>query len=1265
MQKRTSAEQQPFHIAIVTLDSHLASTFARVNRELQASSQPIRVSLHAAGDWGRDSEKLNRCHAAIAQADIVVVTMLFMEEHIKAVIEPLRARRERCSAMVCCMSGADIVRLTRMGKLNMSNEDSVAKSVFKKLFKNRKKTQASSRGKLQMMMLRRVPSILRYVPGTAQDVRNYFMVLQYWLAGSDTNALNLIKLLANNYATGEHEPLRGAVSFAEPEHYPEIGLYHPKLEERMVESLSELSKGISAPQLCGDKQWQARKGRVGLLLMRAYVLAGNTKHYDAVIARLEAMGYDVIPAFASGLDARPAIDRFFKSDGDASIDVLLSLTGFALVGGPAYSDAKAAQTALAQLNVPYLAIHGVEFQTLEHWRSSERGLLPVEAAMMVALPELDGATGPMLFAGRSESDAGDQTGFDMLPDVERVEQLCQRVGKLIELRKSTRAQRKIAVVIFNFPPNAGATGTAAHLSVFESLFSTLSTLRDSGYTVDLPADVDALRDAVLNGNASQYGADANVHTSIDVDDYIAEEPYLDELEAAWGPAPGKQLSNGRSIQVLGRQFGNVLVSVQPGFGYSGDPMRLLFEKDFAPTHAFSAFYRYLRQDFSAHAVLHFGTHGALEFMPGKQTALGATCWPDRLIGALPNFYLYAANNASEGTIAKRRANATLLSYLTPPVTHAGLYKGLLDLKDSIDRWRVLTPEDGVKQAELFELIDEQASGLELRMPSGGANIDQGSCVNALREQLIELEQTLIPHGLHIVGQLHSAEQRRDILDAIVALDNNTGTNDSPRPAKLDSVLDTIISDAESGIALKGSDNEQTLTESGLSAQTLDTLINTDAALRCETELAAVVTALDAQFIEPVVGGDLLRAPEILPTGRNLHGFDPYRMPSANAVRSGTIAAERLLQRHMEDGNPFPQSMAMVLWGTDNLKTEGSPLAQVLALIGAEPRFDNYGRLCGAQLIPLERLGRPRIDVVVTLSGIFRDLLPLQTRLLAEASWLAASAEHEPLDQNYVRRNVLAYQAEHDCDLETAALRVFSNADGAYGAHVNELVVDGSWTNEDELAEVFSNRKSFSYNRAGESSKQTALFEGLLSNVEIASQNLDSVETGITTIDHYFDTLGGISRCVQKANPESAAPALYISDETQGSAKVRTLAEQVSLETRTRVLNPKWYEQMLEHGHEGVRNIEAQLTNTVGWSATTGQVEPWVYQQITDTFLLDEDMRNRLADLNPEASLRVANRLVEAHQRNYWQPDPETLAALESAGHDLEDRLEGVIEGAYA
>jgi magnesium chelatase subunit H len=1233
-------------VVVVTMDSHLANVVLRASSELRRDLPGLRIDYHAASDWGDNAGALERCKADIAQGDIIIVTMLFIEEHIKPVLEDLRARRDHCDAMLCCLSEGDVVRLTRLGPFKMDGSQKGPLALLKKL--RGSKGSKTSTGAGQMAMLRRLPRILRFIPGAAQDLRAYFLSLQFWLAGSDVNVANMVRLLIDRYADGPRRALRGTLKVGAPVDYPDVGLYHPGLDPKITERLDRLPRRKGAT------------GRVGVLILRSYVLAGDTGHYDAMLQTLEARGLEVVPAFASGLDCRPAVEAFFMKDGKATVDAVLSLTSFSLVGGPAYNDAAAAEEMLAKLDVPYLIAQAVEFQTLEQWRADDRGLLPVESTIMVAIPELDGAIAPTVFGGRTgeatrcadchESYCANKDGARaMCPDMERVRALAARVEKLVALRHTPVADRKVAVVLFNFPPNSGATGTAAYLSVFESLFRVLKGMAAAGYRVDVPADVDALRQTVLTGNAARYGADANVLTRIPVDVHVRRETYLTEIEATWGRAPGRHQSDGRSILVLGAEFGNVIVGIQPAFGYEGDPMRMLFEKGLAPTHAFAAFYRWLREDFAAHAVLHFGTHGALEFMPGKQTGVSGACWPERMIGDLPNIYLYAANNPSEGTIAKRRAAATLVSYLTPPVTSAGLYKGLIDLKDAISSWRQLAPGAETDRARLAPVIQAQAAAFDMAdAEPAWTDAQADERVRRLGDQVLELERTLIPHGLHVVGEPTAPAERVDLLMAV----SEARTGAEPDAAMVRALVDGATPEAAAGSAR---------TPALLEEMTL--LADMNVKLQDCGEIDALIRALDGRFIRPVAGGDLLRTPSILPTGRNVHGFDPYRLPSAFAVADGAAQADRLIARHREDGNDLPETIAIVLWGTDNLKSAGGPIGQALALLGTRPRFDSYGRLCGADLIPLAELGRPRIDVMMTLSGIFRDLLPLQTKQLAEAAYVAAAAEGEPEDMNFVRKHALAYQAAQGCDFETAALRVFSNADGAYGANVNLMIDNGAWQDEDELAETYTNRKCYAYGRSGRQQRQHDLLERVLGDVQLAYQNLESVELGVTTVDHYFDTLGGIGRAVRRAR--GADVPVYIGDQTRGTGLVRTLGEQVALESRTRVLNPKWYEGMLEHGYEGVRHIETQVTNTMGWSATTGQVAPWVYEQITETFVLDQAMRERLAALNPKASARVANRLLEAHERHYWSPDPETLSALREAGDELEDRLEGITTGTAA
>ncbi len=1236
--KATSRAETPtVRVVIVTLDNHLAGVVRRAEKALAKDIPGLSLSLHAATDWGENRGALDACLADIASADIIVATMLFMEDHIQAVLPALEARRDRCDALIGAMSAGEIIRLTKLGPFRMDGSQTGPIAWLKRL----RGSKTSSSGAGQMAMLRRLPKLLRYIPGKAQDLRAYFLTMQYWLSGSPENVADMVRFLIGRYADGARRGLREQLTAAPPRDYPEIGLYHPRASDKIVELVESLP---AAPKATGV---------VGVIVLRSYVLANDAGHYDGVIEALEARGLRVIPAFASGLDARPAIEKYFIVDGAPIVDAVVSLTGFSLVGGPAYNDSKAAEEILARLDVPYISAQPLEFQSLERWGASRTGLSPVESTIMVAIPELDGATAPIVFGGRSDGSGeackgchkgcrfeASSIAAKMCACPERAEMLAARVARMVALRKAARRDRKIAIVLFNFPPNSGAVGSAAYLSVFASLFNTLNALKRAGYDVAVPRSVEDLRTRLLDGNSKRFGVDANVHVRIPADDHVRRERHLAEIEAAWGPAPGRQLSDGRSIFVLGVQFGNVFVGLQPGFGYEGDPMRLMFEASFAPTHAFCAFYRWLREDFGANAVLHFGTHGALEFMPGKQVGLSGADWPDRLIGDLPNLYLYAGNNPTEGMIAKRRSSATLITHLTPPIAKSGLYQKLQDLKALIERWNGARREE---RDTLALTLQAAASELELAAPAASWSSASSGEVATLTARIAEIEDALIPSGLHTIGVPPDAGERADLLLAIAE-----GRGDAPPRAAIEAMI-------------AGATPEEALGHAGKKSRdllaTMRDLQATNALLAHDHEIGAIIAALDGRYIRPAPGGDIVRTPAVLPTGRNMHGFDPFRVPSALAVHDGAMQANRLLAQHAKrSAGAYPESIAMVLWGSDNLKSEGGPIAQALALMGARPRFDSYGRLCGASLIPLAELGRPRIDVVMTLTGIFRDLLALQVRMLAEAAYMAAAAD-EPLEQNYMRKHALELAAAHGCDIETAALRVFSNADGAYGANVNQLIDSGVWSEEEELADAFESRKCFAYGRTGAAVRQSKMLRSILKGVDFTYQNLESVELGVTTIDHYVDTLGGVSRAVRRAR--GAVTPVYIGDQTHGDGKVRTLAEQVSLETHTRMLNPRWYEGLLKHGYEGVRQIEAQVTNTMGWSATTGQVEPWIYQRISETYVLDDEMRRRLAALNPKASARMANRLLEAHERKYWRPSDETLDALRHASDELEDQLEGI------
>ena len=571
-----------YRISIITLDSHNAMPCKRAWANLLEDFDGLEVSIFAAAEWGENPSALAETKAAIDKSDIIIVNLLFLEDHIKPILPLLKARREKCDAMIGVVCDADLVKLTRMGSLDMQAPESGAVALLKKLRGSSK--PSSETGEKKMRMLRRLPKILKYIPGKAQDLRAWFLVMQYWLGGTDENIEEMLRFLISRYS---HIDSWRGVKAEPPREYPNVGVYHPNLKGRISEDLTDIPE-VKKPI-----------ATIGLLLMRSYVLSGDTAHYDKVIEGFEALNVKIIPAFAGGLDGRPAIEKYFIGADGPLIDVLVSLTGFSLVGGPAYNDTNAAVKTLSNLNVPYISAHPLEFQTLPQWEVSSTGLGPIETTMLVALPELDGATVPTVYAGR-RGDA--DTTKAMLPYNERVNALISRAVKIAELRRLEVSRRKIAIILFGFPPNAGAVGTAAYLEVFQSLFNTLTAMKDAGYEIELPKSCAELRAEVLGGNAKVYGQEANVEGQVSADWIVKNTPWLSELEEQWGPAPGRIQSDGKSVFILGKTFGNVFVGVQPTFGYEGDPMRLLFEKGFAPTHAFSAFYQWLKLNFDANAV---------------------------------------------------------------------------------------------------------------------------------------------------------------------------------------------------------------------------------------------------------------------------------------------------------------------------------------------------------------------------------------------------------------------------------------------------------------------------------------------------------------------------------------------------------------------------------------------------------------------------------------------------------------------------------------
>merc|ERR1719159_2162193 len=742
-------------------------------------------------------------------------------------------------------------------------------------------------------------------------------------------------------------------------------------------------------------------------------------------------------------------------------------------------------------------------------------------------------------------------------------------------------------------------------------------------------------DLVLNDKEAKFDSPTlNVVHRMSMEEYERLCPYQDDLHENWGPPPGHLNSDGQNLLVFGARFGNVFIGVQPSFGYEGDPMRLLFAKSASPHHGFAAYYTYVEKVFGADAVLHFGTHGSLEFMPGKQVGMSGGCYPDRLIQSIPNLYYYAANNPSEATIAKRRSYASTISYLTPPAENAGLYKGLKELGELVGSYQGLR-ESGrgptivnsiVASARVCNL-DKDVDLPDDEFDTSELSLDERDLVvGKVYQKIMEIESRLLPCGLHTVGVPPTAEEAVATIVNIVSIDRPEGNGiDSDTPisglprllakargrdieevyrnasagifedVKLDEEIKQGVRAAVRASVARSTDASGRVTEVNGIAEGLSALFNGGSPMRkalldlnfdvsdddltplfqyCEfclkqvvadNEMGGLLEGLNGEFVLPGPGGDPIRNPDVLPTGRNMHALDPQAIPTTAACDCAKVVVDRLIARQKEETGAYPESIAQVLW-----------------FLGVRPLPDSLGRVNQIEPVPLEELGRPRIDVVVTCSGVFRDLFINQMNLLDRAVKLVAELD-EPIEQNFVRKHALEQAEELNCSLRDAATRVFSNAAGSYSANVGLAIENGGWEGEQQLQEQFVSRKSFAFNadKPGILDQNEDLFKSSLKKVDVTFQNLDSSEISLSDVSHYFDS--DPTKVVAGLRKDGKKPTAFVADTTTANTQVRTLSETVRLDARTKLLNPKFYEGMLASGYEGTREITKRLRNTMGWS----------------------------------------------------------------------------------
>ncbi|MBS1903272.1 MAG: cobaltochelatase subunit CobN [Bacteroidetes bacterium] len=1213
----------------------LDRAIARLTAELGTPHIDLRILIEA--DLLHSG--LDGLQDAINDADVILTSHILNEDIADAILRSLAARSSNYHFFPFSSSGR-LMRAMRIGAFslgqisleqpNTANEGRESIAGLRSLLQKLVDEDTLAERIKDLMSL--APKLLKFIPGSLRGLGYYLESYLAWLEPSEANTISLLTIILRVAETGLEK-----LPYEHPTIFPSEGIFDWRY--------GVVVQSIPASIL------QGQRPRVGLLVPRAAVTADDISYIVELSQLFDRAEIEPLCIFAETFDGRKTIREFLcDTNGRPIVDCIVSLTGFPLVGGHVSSEPQAATSLLSEIGVPYISAITLTHQRFDDWRQSREGLPPVQVATNIALTELDGAIEPIVVAATDG-----EKGRTLI--AENAALLVRRVSKWIELRKKENRSKRLAIVLYCFPPARGAVGTAAYLDVFASLHALLTRLSSEGYDVELPADKTELLNDILGssveGNATM-GASLHVAATLSTGEYKRLVPQWKLAAKEWGEPPGELNTIGESLVVFGKQYGNVFVGVQPGFGYEGDPMRLLFTKNATPHHGFLAFYAYINHLFGADAVVHFGTHGALEFMPGKHNGLSSDCWPQVLVDDLPNVYLYSVNNPSEAAIAKRRSYATTVSYLPPTNARAGLYKSLEELSGLINEYRIAAKNDTHRIDSIRSSIVEKANECHISVSN---ELPFHDTVDSIEDRLAEIRDRLIPLGLRIIGQTPVRAVQQDLLEELAKFERPelgiAALHDLVPTAP--QIIEALLDDGRDAALTLGAANstkgnrDEVATSIRFLSDVVDRLVESD-------EIRPLVAALSGQYTPPGPGGDLLRVPAALPVGRNITSLNPLAMPSPVAITLAATTVKQLLDRAIRDNDGrLPECIGLVLWGLDNIKTGGEAIAQAYHLLGVEPRPDALGNMTRLHVIPIEQLGRPRIDVVMTVSGIFRDMFAHHMGMLDAAVRLVATLD-EPIDQNFVRKHTLELQSR-GTDVEASAYRVFSNASGSYGTNVDYMVMSGNWNEQSDLASIFAKRKGYSFGKHRDEAAATAVLQSLASYIDMTYQNLDSSEIGISDVDHYYEYLGGLTNLA--AVTRGSAPAAYVADTTTATPVVRSLPETVQLEARTKTLNPKWYEAMLAHGYEGVEEIKKRLDYNYGWSATANAVPSWFYDEVHDTFVADEQMQQRMRRANPDSFHAMTQRLFEAHDRGYWDASAERLQQLDDAANAVEHMIEGI------
>jgi cobaltochelatase CobN len=1067
-----------------------------------------------------------------------------------------------------------------------------------------------------------------------------------------------------------------------------------------------LDRPTPAPAPAPAPGGQDTRPVVAILYYRAHHVAGNTGFVHALADAVVAAGGQPLPVFCSSLrTAEPALIDTLRA-ADAIVVTVLAAGGLVpAAAGAGGTDEEWDIGALASLDVPIL--QGLCLTSSRaQWIGSDEGLTPLDAATQIAIPEFDGRVITVPFSFK-EVGADGLTSY--IPDPERTARVAGIAVRHGLLRHVPAGQRRVAVMLSAYPTKHARIGNAVGLDTPASVVRLLAAMRDAGYDIggdELPGVADGDGDALMHTIIAAGGQDEDWLTQeqlagnpvrISAAAYRAWFAGLDPglrhaVTGHWGEPPGELFVDrdrdpDGEIVLAALRAGNVVVLVQPPRGFGANPVSIYHDPDLPPSHHYLAAYHWLREEFGAHAVVHVGKHGNLEWLPGKTAGMSAACGADAAIGDIPLVYPFLVNDPGEGTQAKRRAHAILIGHLVPPMARAESYGDIARLEQLMDEHAQIAALDPAKlpaiRAQIWTLIQAARLDHDLGLGERPHDAEFDDFLLHVDGWLCEIKDAQIRDGLHVLGSAPEGADRVNLVLAILRARQMWGGKAQALPG-----LREALGYAERSDDREAADAAEARARALVEAMEVAgwnpgavpgvagaanapaavadvlTFAATEVVPRLAGttgEITRTLHALDGGFIPVGPSGSPLRGlVNVLPTGRNFYSVDPRAVPSRLAFQTGQAMADSLLRRYLTDTGTYPESVGLSVWGTAAMRTSGDDVAEVLALLGVRPAWDEASRrLTGLDPVPLAELGRPRIDVTVRISGFFRDAFPHVVTMLDDAVRLAAGLD-EPDEANYVRAHARADLAVHG-DERRATTRIFGSKPGAYGAGLLPLIDARNWRDDADLADVYAAWGGFAYGRDLDGREARADMEASYRRIAVAAHNTDTLEHDIADSDDYFQYHGGMIATVRALTGH--APRAYIGDSTRpDTVRTRSLAEETARVFRARVVNPRWVEAMKRHGYKGAFELAATVDYLFGYDATAGVVEDWMYDKLTQAYVLNEGMREFFAQSNPWALHGIAERLLEAAERKLWNaPDPETLAALRQAyletEGDLEDRLE--------